>query len=245
MNIFNTVAIEKYKVDPDTGEYVPRARYLVPVQYATRDKTFDINTSNSARKTMPPEDSLAPVEMQLIVPRIAVNLTGIVYDSDRHQNKLNQLKLQRTMTQTKAIYMPTPYNLEIELTAVTKTMDDANQILEQIVPFFGPSISLDINTFQDITESIPVVLTSVTFDFPTELPEDEDRLYQISFFFSIRANYYRQTYDATIIQHVTANVIDNSDGGGAGDIGNVIETVIHVDETVEGGPITTTLNTPA
>lgn len=226
MDFLNGIYIEKYSWDETLQDFVPRARYKVPVQFSGREKLMQINESSSARKVLPIENSLAPVEMQLIVPRIAVNLTGVVFDSDRHTNKMNEIRLQ-----VGKIYAPVPYNLELEVSTITKTMDDSFQILEQIVPFFASTMSLDVNTYLDIVESIPVALTSVTFDFPQELAETDDRLFEMSFFFSIRANYYLQRKSSTLIRHATANVFSDGQHDAkiqvdADDVTDVVTTVI-------------------
>ena len=62
---------------------------IVPVQYCSHQKFLQTLETSASMKTFPPEASLAPVEMQWILPRISTNLTGVVYDPERHVNKTN------------------------------------------------------------------------------------------------------------------------------------------------------------
>jgi hypothetical protein len=111
------------------------------------------------------------------------------------------------------MYMPVPYNLELEMTSITKSLDDSFQIMEQIIPYFTPAMSLNVNAYQDVIESIPVTLNSVSLDFPQDVPEADERLYQVSYFFTIRANYYMQKKDRSVIEHIRANIFNVSGGG--------------------------------
>lgn len=203
LDFMNNISIEKYAWDETTGAYVPRSIYVVPVQFSSSDKMFAINTSTSAMKTFPPENSLSPVEMAITVPRIAVNLVGLVYDNDRKVNKLNRMQVNQGEG---SLYMGVPYNLEFEVTSITKSLDDTFQIMEQIIPFFTPAMSLDVNTYLDMIESIPVSMTSLSFDFPQDVAEADERLYQVSYFFTMRAHYYMQKRDRSVIEHITANL---------------------------------------
>lgn len=200
---FNDITVEKYAWDETTQDYIPRSIYQIPIHFASGDKMWLINQSTSARKTFPPENALAPVEMHMTVPRIGVSLSGLVYDTDRHNNKNNRVTVNGGAN---SIYMPVPYNVELEMTSITKSIDDSFQIMEQILPYFSPAISLDINTYLDIVESIPVTLNSMTLDFPTDVAETDDRLFQVSYFFTMRANYYMQKKDRKVIEHAIANL---------------------------------------
>ena len=60
--------------------------------------------------------------------------------------------------------MPVPYNMQFELSIMTKLNDDMLQIVEQILPYFQPSYNLTINLVDDITEKrdVPIVLDGIT-----------------------------------------------------------------------------------
>ena len=60
--------------------------------------------------------------------------------------------------------MPVPYNMQFELSIMTKLNDDALQIVEQILPYFQPAYSLSVELVESIQEKrdIPVVLENIT-----------------------------------------------------------------------------------
>jgi hypothetical protein len=206
MDFLNDIKIEKYRWDTTLNAFVPRKQYKVPVMYTSHEKFLQIYKSSSARKTMPPEASNAPVEIQWILPRISVHLMGIAFDNERHYNKTNVLSEYASPNHASFLYAPVPYNLDIEVSHISKSMDDAFQIMEQILPYFTPSMSIDVRLFPSTpAESITIVLNSTSFDFPQEVAEADERLYSIIYQFSLRANYYNQSSLAKIITDVLMN----------------------------------------
>lgn len=201
MELLSDIYIEKYQWDDINSLYIPRKYIKVPIQYCSHQKFLQILQSSSARKTMPPEDSIAPVELQWILPRISVNLQGIVYDTERHYNKTEKIK----MPDGNYVFAPVPYNLEVEISSIAKTVDDSFQIMEQILPMFSPGKSLDVKLYNEMSESIPIILNTVSFDFPQEVNQSEERLYSISYYFSIRSNYYMQKKSSTLITDINVN----------------------------------------
>jgi hypothetical protein len=60
--------------------------------------------------------------------------------------------------------MPVPYNMQFELSIMSKLNDDALQIVEQILPYFQPAYSLTVQLVDSIQEKrdIPVILENIT-----------------------------------------------------------------------------------
>ena len=102
------------------------------------------------------------------LPRISFEFTGIVYDPSRKVTTTQQFTIKDATdgTITKKAYMPVPYNMQFELSIMTKLNDDALQIVEQILPYFQPAYSLTVTLVESgINEKrdIPIVLESVSF----------------------------------------------------------------------------------
>lgn len=187
MEFFSYIELERY-----SSSFTQRKLQKVPIQYCPTDKWYQIYNSSSARKNMNLDNNIASTEMQWILPRLSVSLINIVYDSDRHLNKTLILPSEVINGSVNIQRIGVPYNLEIELSSISKNMDDAFQIMEQIVPFFSPSISIDVKILEDIPESVAITLNSVNFDFPQEVSEEEERFFIITYGFTMRANYYFQ-----------------------------------------------------
>jgi hypothetical protein len=201
MDFFTDISIERYNPD-----LTSRRLQTVPVSYIQTDKWLQIYNSSSARKQMDLDNNIAPVEMQWVIPRLSVNLINVLFDTDRHLNKLKQIKLANN----DVVFAPVPYNLEIELSSITKNLDDSFQIMEQILPYFSPGMSIDVNVIEGNPESIPITLNTVSFNFPEEISELEERLYIVTYGFTMRGNYYFQKSTKTRIDHHIVNVNSNN-----------------------------------
>jgi len=106
--------------------------------------------------------------VQITLPRMSFEFTGLSYDSTRKLTT-TQTFLSKSVTDGTDIrktYMPVPYNMDFELSVMTKLNDDMLQIIEQILPYFQPSYTLTINLIDSIGEKrdIPIVLDNITME---------------------------------------------------------------------------------
>jgi len=106
----------------------------------------------------------------MTLPRMSFEFTGLQYDSSRKVTTTQQITVKDPTTgqgsKTKKAFMPVPYNMQFELSVMTKLNDDALQIVEQILPYFQPSYNLTVQLVETIKEKrdIPIILESVTMD---------------------------------------------------------------------------------
>ena len=113
---------------------------------------------------------------QITLPRISFEMNSITYDPSRKSGITQTFKAQDG-DKFKKVFMPVPYNIGFELNVLTKTQDDALQILEQILPFFQPGFTLTIDLVKQIGErrDVPLVLQDISFtddyegDFDTRI----------------------------------------------------------------------------
>jgi hypothetical protein len=211
MDFFQNISVERLTTDPVSGQVVHK--YIrVPVMWATTEKWLQVLNSTTARKGFE-EDRIEriPVEMEWVLPRIGVSMTGLTYDSVRHVGKQQRIEsyMNKAISGVKTIYAPVPYNLELELSVVTKNANDLFQIAEQIVPFFSPSLSLNVKQFEvaNESESVAVILTSVSPELEDEITETDERIFRMSFSFIMKINYFLpEKLDAgKIIKRINAN----------------------------------------
>lgn len=105
-----------------------------------------------------------PVQMTL--PRMSFELIGLSYDSSRKSTTTQTFLTSSTSNkkQEKKAYLPVPYNLDFELSVMTKLNDDMLQIVEQILPYFQPAYTITVDLVNEIGEKrdIPVVLNSIS-----------------------------------------------------------------------------------
>jgi hypothetical protein len=105
---------------------------------------------------------------QITLPRMSFEFTGLSYDATRKLTT-TQTFLSKSVTNgtdIKKTYMPVPYNMDFELSIMTKLNDDMLQIVEQILPYFQPSYTLTINLIDSIGEKrdIPIILDNVLME---------------------------------------------------------------------------------
>ena len=135
----------------------------VPVQYGPTQKYLAMIAAE-------PTPNRGP--SQITLPRISFEIKGLNYDSGR---KLVPTQFAKTVPPTgtdeegKPVqysqFMPVPYNLDVELSIISKTQDDGLQILEQILPCFHPSVNVSIEIIDETHEErdIAVVLNGVNY----------------------------------------------------------------------------------
>lgn len=104
--------------------------------------------------------------VQITLPRMSFEFTGLTYDSTRKATTTQTFttKSSEDDTEIKKAYLPVPYNMQFELSIMSKLNDDALQIIEQILPYFQPSYTLTVNLVKTINEKrdVPVILENIT-----------------------------------------------------------------------------------
>lgn len=152
----------------------------VPIAYAPKDKTLvrlrqDPNLNN---------------KVMIDLPRMSFEIIGYVYDAGRMTNKFGSMTHPSGFTQGS----PVPYNMSISLYVYTKSSDDAFAILEQILPFFQPEYSVDINMDDRTGAStkVPFVLNSVSVEDSYDGSFTERRAIIHTLNFTAKLNFYPQ-----------------------------------------------------
>ena len=149
--LFNKIQIRK---TDDSGNIVSVIE--VPLAYGPTQKFL-------ARLEQSP-DLNKPFQMNL--PRMSFEISGINYDS-RRKTTVTQTFLSHNVSDKSDIrkaYMPVPYDIDFELSIMTKQNDDMLQVIEQILPYFQPSYNLTVDLIESIGEKrdIPIILNNIT-----------------------------------------------------------------------------------
>ena len=116
-----------------TGDEVQRL--VIPIEYANREGWL-------TRMRQDPDLDNQPA---IVVPRLAYEMTGMRYDPARKLNSLNQRTSpgrDAALNTVRRWFAGTPYVLSFNLYAIARSVEDANQITEQILPTFTPDYSL-------------------------------------------------------------------------------------------------------
>ena len=170
--LFNAITIKQTNASDDIVNTV-----RVPLAYGPTQKFL-------ARLEQSPDLSKS-VAMSL--PRMSFEFTGLTYDGSRKVSTTQQytVKDPDNGEESKKIFMPVPYNMQFELSIMSKLNDDALQIVEQILPYFQPSYNLTVELVESIQEKrdIPIVLENITMqdDYDGDFTTRRVLLYTLRF----------------------------------------------------------------
>ena len=149
--LFNSITIKQTNSSDNVVSVV-----RVPLAYGPTQKFL-------ARLEQSPELSKSTA---MTLPRMSFEFTGLTYDSTRKVSTTQQytVKDPDNGSESKKVFMPVPYNMQFELSIMTKLNDDALQIVEQILPYFQPAYNLSVELVESIQEKrdIPIILENIT-----------------------------------------------------------------------------------
>jgi len=170
--LFNSITIKQTNASDDIVNTI-----RVPLAYGPTQKFL-------ARLEQSP-DLNKPTAMTL--PRMSFEFTGLTYDGSRKVTTTQQytVKDPNDGSESKKVYMPVPYNMQFELSIMSKLNDDALQIVEQILPYFQPSYNLTVELVDVIQEKrdIPIILENITMqdDYDGDFTTRRVLLYTLRF----------------------------------------------------------------
>lgn len=143
------------------------------------------------------------------LPRMSFEIKSIDYDSQR---KLNTIKrqaapIENTSGTVLSQYQGVPYKLTMELSILSKYIDDANQIVEQILPWFTPTFTVSINSIpqMEYKDDIPITLIGVNLqdNYEDDWKTRRDIIWTLTF--DVKMMFYGPIVDKNII---TKSIID-------------------------------------
>lgn len=214
--LFNNIKVKKTKAD---GTVL--TEQLVPISYGPKQKFL---------QRLAEEADLSDGNRSAIsLPRMAFQLNGFTYDANRQQNKLirhSKTTLETGGSNRKYQYNPAPYDLSFQLSILAKNMNDALQIVEQILPYFQPEYTVTMKMIDDMADhrDVPIVLSSVSFSDEYESDYLTRRVIEYTLEFTMKLYFFGPVYTGGIINSVierdyitdgvtagfTSTAIDNS-----------------------------------
>jgi len=205
--IFGDVNVFRFE-DQDLKKK-PLTTFHVPILYQNKNKMYQIRTQ-----------SQYSAGVANVFPRMTFRIAGAKYDIERQKVKYNEIlggddNLAR-------IYTPKPYNFDFKLSIFTRETEDTMMIIEQILSFFTPELTVPIVEIPEIalTSDIKFLLDdNIEFDNPeeTELFEDVDQdIEQTDVNFTVFGHIYPPLKDAALISKLilemgVTNDLDNLD----------------------------------
>ena len=194
--LFSDIYIDRKSGDSVTGTTVQRLH--IPLAYAPKEKWIvrleqDPNLENNTYVTL---------------PRMSFEIIGYSYDPTRKVNRMQQIKCGDGTTSATSMYSPVPYNLDLSLYILTKTQEDALQIIEQILPTFTPEYNMVVNAIPDMNLKldVPIILNSVAVTDEYDGDFQTRRFVTHTLNFQMKVNMFGPISGKGIIDTVNANV---------------------------------------
>ena len=205
--LFNDISIERM----DDG--VVDSTIKVPITVSDKAKWY-----HAIRQELTEN----PPNVSRLLPRMGVDFVGMRYDSQRagvattkHVYDVPVLDSSSSSTanrytERKRSYRRVSYIYDFELSIATKTMNDSLQILEQILPYFKPDVSVTINDMNDlnIDTDISVTLKDVSKDSNRLDGFDSLGLITWTLNFELKGYIYSPVSDTGVILDTLINLYD-------------------------------------
>jgi len=192
-----------------------RQKIKVPIVYAPRQKFL---------QRILQQPNIENTTFETVLPRMSFEILSYSYDSQRKLNSFNK-NTAVINGQTRSTSSGVPYLLEIALYIYAKNQEDALQIVEQILPKFGPTRNLTVKVLPEmnITTDVPFTLQKVDFEDNYTGDYSQDRTIIFTLTFAAQVTYYDAidgysedlcgvtTTDIPTIHHVALDLSSTTD----------------------------------
>lgn len=153
INLFNKVEVQYVTSDSKIQST------KIPLNYSNRDK-FTILDSLSDNDIKSGNYNILPIGF--------LSLISVERDMERATNKNLKIGTHHKEERTDYMYNSIPYNYHFELNYLCRGMNEATQIIEQIVPMFNPNYHIDIHDVINTKEPTRINLRMTDVQFETE-----------------------------------------------------------------------------
>lgn len=160
--------------------------YEVPLEYAPKNKWIS---------RLREQNDLTMPQVKMTLPRIAFELSDIKYAPERKIGVNGVYAIGNINGMRGKIFPPTPYDVVFSFYVATKDSNDAFQILEQILPYFQPYMTLTYEILPEyqITKDVPVTLIAYQDDDNYDGSPDEQRIEIQTFTFDAQMDFFGPT----------------------------------------------------
>ena len=199
-NLFNNIMIDRKDENNNVVQTLK-----VPLSYAPSQKFLAI----VEQQVVSGERSF-----QIILPRMAFEMTSINYDPSRRVSLVQQNRaVNTTSTTLNAQFAPSPYNIQMSLYIYVKNQDDGLQIIEQILPYFNPDFNLSMNSIPElgIKNDLPIILNNISYDDQYEGDFTQRRAIIWTLDFTLKLNFFGPINKQQIINNVNVGFFNNEE----------------------------------
>ena len=192
-DLFKNITLVRY--NPDNTE---QERFIVPIEYATKELyVMRIQGDPNLDK-----------KVMMTLPRLSYEMNGLSYDASRKQ--ITNIKhFSQNGAITNSQYVPVPYNFDFSLYLYVRNIEDGNQIIEHILPYFAPDYTIKVNMIPEmgIVKEVPIILKDTKYDVTYEGDYTSDtRMVIWTLNFTVKGFVFGATSTANIIKTSITNI---------------------------------------
>ena len=189
---FGSIFDEVRYLDPD-GIVVK-----VPLGYSPKSKFVEIYTA---------EPDFDSPENRETLPRMGFEITGMNFAPERYHNPLSRMA---SADNKQFMFARIPYDFTINLYLATKAFEESLKIVEQIVPFFTPELTVTMKDSVDynLKTDVPIILNSVGFDIVYLGSFEETRVIEWTLGFTVKAYLYSDSKATGRIKETIMNLTE-------------------------------------
>jgi hypothetical protein len=196
-NLFNEITMVRYNTDLSEAE-----RFIVPIAYAAKEH-YVLRLE---------EDYNLDKKVQMTLPRLSFEMTGLQYDASRKQNTNIRNYAASTGGTVVVQYNPVPYNFDFNLYLYVRNIEDGTQVIEHILPYFTPDYTIKLNLVPEMgmVKEIPIILNNVTQDVQYEGNRSSDpRLVIWTLNFTVKGFIFGPVSSAGLIKTSITNILND------------------------------------
>lgn len=140
------------------------------------------------------------------MPLMSFQIEQVQYDATRKLNTIKKNVQPVDGDQKRVIrqYQGVPYKLTIKLSILSKYIDDANQIVEQILPYFTPAYTITINSVAGMNyqDDVAITLSSISLEdnYESDWKERRNIIWTISF--DVNVVFYGPVVEKNVVTKV-------------------------------------------
>jgi len=194
-NLFNDIAVQRFDTNGTRIQTL-----LVPLAYGPKEKWL----------VRLAQDPNLDQDVAITLPRMGFEIQSMVYSPTRKlSSTLKNVRLKSTdYDRIDTQYIPVPYDITFLLSIFVRNADDGAQIVEQILPYFRPEFTTNVNLIPEMNIKVdtPIVLQDVSIEDTYEGDFDTRRALIYNLTFSCKAYLYGPVTNSGVIKRSITNL---------------------------------------
>ena len=208
IDVFNDVQINRFNEDGTISKIID-----VPIipHYSKNFAEYIINTNRVK-------------ESRYQTPIMGLRITGLNRDAAR----ITQQKyIRKIYNEANGQYLrdrrPSPWKIGFTLSIYTENLEDFSQLIENIITYFDPTLTLSIKEFEkvNIERDIIVTLNDPNLEMNDEVDREDHQSYSIDLPLTASCVFYPPLSTAAVVKFISTNVNTIE----AGNSNNLLSTV--------------------